>query len=394
MTFLILCINPLLGLIYAIHTCLKNKHVSRLKLIIVTTIVFFFLGTSIELTNINADLGQYFSWLPDYVDVRYDDLLREAINEKNFFFLQQLMLAFFAKLHNNRLFSGFVVAVFYTCYMYIVTTYFKENSYQENSIIKKEVVTYFGLFIISFGWVLTNVRNPMANALVAVAIFRDLYLHKKNIITILIYGLALSMHVAVLPIIICRIFTGILFGKSLLHRFFNVVFGVLLVFVGLHSNIINMTSDKIGTYGLGSNGGGFSEYARTSIYYQINSLFLLWIMLFALILITIAKRQKTIFEEQFRVFLTMATVLAILSYFLPTPLIDRYGMLVEIFMPLIISSINLSQMERTARIVIYLLIISTGVLGFVWQIAFLSFQINILSFLGKVFLGLWALLLG
>ena len=302
------------------------------------------------------------------------------------------MLAFFAKLHNNSLFSGFVVSVFYTCYMYIVTTYLKKNNCQKNSVLKKEMATYFGVFIISFGWVLTNVRNPMANAIVAVAIFRDLYLHKKGIITVLLYLLALSMHVAVVPIIICRILTGILFGKNLLHRFLSGVLGVLLVFVGLHSNIISMTSDKISAYGLGSSGGGFAEYAHTSFYYQINNLFLLYVMLFILILITIAKRQKNTFEKQFPVFLTMITILSILSYFLPTPLIDRYGMFVEIFIPLIIVNVKFSQIKKRSRIIIYFLLMITGLFGLAWQIAFLSFQINILSFLGKVFLGFLSLI--
>ncbi|RRG08367.1 MAG: hypothetical protein DUD32_10375 [Lactobacillus sp.] len=392
MTFLMLLINPMLGLIYTIHACLKNKIINRWKLIIVTAIVFFYLGISIELTNINADLGKYFSWFPNFVNISYNDLFREAISEKNFFILQKLMLAFFAKLHNNSLFSGFVVSVFYTCYMYIVTTYLKKNNCQKNSVLKKEMATYFGVFIISFGWVLTNVRNPMANAIVAVAIFRDLYLHKKGIITVLLYLLALSMHVAVVPIIICRILTGILFGKNLLHRFLSGVLGVLLVFVGLHSNIISMTSDKISAYGLGSSGGGFAEYAHTSFYYQINNLFLLYVMLFILILITIAKRQKNTFEKQFPVFLTMITILSILSYFLPTPLIDRYGMFVEIFIPLIIVNVKFSQIKKRSRIIIYFLLMITGLFGLAWQIAFLSFQINILSFLGKVFLGFLSLI--
>lgn len=94
MTFLMLLINPMLGLIYTIHACLKNKIINRWKLIIVTAIVFFYLGISIELTNVNADLGQYFSWFPNFVNISYNDLFREAISEKIFLFYRSLCWPF------------------------------------------------------------------------------------------------------------------------------------------------------------------------------------------------------------------------------------------------------------------------------------------------------------
>ena len=381
MPFIMFLINPILWLFSMIEYFSKNSRSSKWSVIVATAIVFFFLGYSIELTNANADLGQYFSWFPNYENVNYSYLWNEAVSEKNIFVLQQFMLAFFGKLHNNNFFTGFIVTVFYMCYMYVVTTYLQRTSWQRMHSVKKETAIIFGLLIISFGWVLTSVRNPMANALIAVAIFRDLYLHKNGVVTLLFYFMALSMHVAVLPIIICRVLVGIFFPRSLWRCVLNIILGGVLVCVALYSNVTSTTSDKISTYGFGSSGGGFAGYARSSFYYQVNSLFLLCLMLLTLVLITIIKRQKIPFDRTFRRFLTTVSVLAILSYFSPTPLIDRYGMFVEIFVPLLIVNINFGRIAEKPRILFVVGLVMTGIFGFLWQIAFLSFQINISGFI-------------
>nr|WP_054756813.1 hypothetical protein [Liquorilactobacillus satsumensis] len=83
-------------------------------------------------------------------------------------------------------------------------------------------------------------------------------------------------------------------------------------------------------------------------------------------------------DRTFRRFLTTVSALAILSYFSPTPpLIDRYGMFVEIFMPLLIVNINFRRITEKFRTSFAVGLIMIGIFGFLWQIAFLSFQINI-----------------
>ncbi|MCC7667114.1 EpsG family protein [Liquorilactobacillus satsumensis] len=377
MPFIMFLINPILWLLSMIESFCKSSRSSKWGVIVATAMVFFFLGYSIELTNANADLGQYFSWFPNYENANYSYLWDEAVSEKNIFVLQQFMLAFFGKLHNNNLFTGFIVTVFYLCYMYIVTTYLQRTRWQGIHSVKKEAAIIFGLLIISFGWVLTSVRNPMANALLAVAIFRDLDLHKNGAVTLLFYVMALSMHVAVLPIIICRVLVGIFSSRSLWRCVLSVLAGGVLICVALYSNVTSTTSDKISTYGFGSSGGGFAGYARSSFYYQVNSLFLLLLMLLTLVLITILKRQQAPLDRTFRRFLTTVSALAILSYFSPTPLIDRYGMFVEIFMPLLIVNINFRRITEKFRTSFAVGLIMIGIFGFLWQIAFLSFQINI-----------------
>ncbi|KRN06322.1 hypothetical protein FD15_GL001524 [Liquorilactobacillus sucicola DSM 21376 = JCM 15457] len=385
-------ISPILGLISVIESFAKYKNLNKWIVITVTVIVFFFLGYSVRLTNVNADLGQYFSWFSNYENMTYSFILSEAVSEKNVFVLQQLMLTFFSKLHNENLFTGFIVAVFYACYMYIVTTYLRQFSSAKFGFEKKRMAINFGLLIISFGWVLTSVRNPMANALIAVAIFRDLYMHKNGILTLIFYFLGLSMHIAVLPIIVCRILVGIIFSRSLLRRCFSIILGVILMLAAVDSNITSTANDKFSMYGLGSSGGGFAEYARSSFYYQVNSLFLLWLMVLNILLIMIVKKQHGSLDRTFRRFLTTVSVLAIISYFSPAPLIDRYGMFVEIFMPVVVVNVDFRRIAMGTRKALLLMLAVTVIFGFLWQLAFLKYQIDILSFMFTVIMGWLSLL--
>lgn len=392
MSFVILLINPLLGLISIIRSFSKRILVNKWLVILITSIVFFFFGYNIILTNMNADLAQYFNWLPNYGSVSYSVLFNTAFAEKNIFALQQFMLSFFGKLQNNNLFSGFIVSLFYSSYMYINTTFISKKNMNRVSSLKSDLAINFGLMIIPFGWVLTSVRNPMANALIAIAVFRDLYLHKKGLTTLIFYFLGLSMHVAVLPIIMCRMLVGIIFSKSFILRIFNIGIATLLIFISIKSNIIDEFNNKIDTYGLGSNGGGFSQYAHSSVYYRINSLFFLWLMVLSIALLIILKRNNISFDNAFRIFLISTSILAIISYFAPTPLIDRYGMFVEIFLPLLLMSINYDKIIETRRMSLYSILLITGIFGFIWQIAYLSYQIDIYSFMVKVIEG-WSSLL-
>ncbi|KAA8366079.1 hypothetical protein [Leuconostoc mesenteroides] len=390
MSVLMLLINPLLGVFTAIQSFSKN-YSSKWKVIIITAITFFFLGYSIQLINMNADLARYFLWFPNYEDVSYNELISNAISTKNIFVIQQIMLAFFGQLQNNKIFTGFISALFYSCYMYIITTFLSQVSWKNHSIIKKEIVIFFGIMLFSFGWVLTSVRNPMANALIAVAIFKDLYLHQKNFSTFLFYFLGISMHVAVIPIIICRVVVGIFVSQPLRRRFFSAILAFLFAFIALRSNILSEASGKIDTYGIGSTGGGFAQYARSSIYYQVNGLFLLLLMFLTLTLLFIIKSKKVMIDTTFCNFMFVVTILAILSYFMPTPLIDRYGMFVELFIPLLIVCVPFNQLTKNTRLLYTTAFLSTGAFGTIWQILFLSYQIDISSFFLNILKG-WAFL--
>ncbi|GAJ26265.1 hypothetical protein JCM15457_1183 [Liquorilactobacillus sucicola DSM 21376 = JCM 15457] len=56
MTFIMFLISPILGLISVIESFAKYKNLNKWIVITVTVIVFFFLGYSVRLTNVNADL--------------------------------------------------------------------------------------------------------------------------------------------------------------------------------------------------------------------------------------------------------------------------------------------------------------------------------------------------
>ncbi|WP_029509682.1 hypothetical protein [Leuconostoc lactis] len=386
MSVLLLILNPILGLIYTIGTFSKSIVRFRGIKILIIGVVFFFLGYSIQLKNQNADLARYLSWLPNYEFSRVLDILHDSFFNKNVFVIQPLMLSFFSKFSNPSIFIGFIPFVFYTSYAYIYVSLFNGSKFSGFFSNKKVIAFYFGLAIISFGWVVTSVRNPMANALISVALFRDLYLNKKGILTGLFYLIAVSMHVGVMPILVCRIFFGAFFSKRFYQKLVSFIFGIILIIVAGTTNVLSEFTNKADTYGVGSNGGGFSTYARTSVYYVVNNTFILWLMILSFAALVLIKRQ-TRENNYFYNFLKILVLIAIMSFFMPTPLIDRYGMIVEIFLPMMLMEINFSKLTQRQKFLSTTALFFSGVFGLLWQIAYLAVQIDVPQFIFRCAIG-------
>lgn len=386
MSVLLLILNPIIGLIYTIGTFSKSIVRFRAVKILVIGTAFFFLGYSIQLKNPNADLARYLSWLPNYEYSRLSDILHNFLLTKNVFVIQSLMLSFFSKFSNPNIFIGFIPFVFYTSYTYIYVSLFNESKFSGIFSNKKVIVFYFGLAIISFGWVVTSVRNPMANALISVALFRDLYLNKKGILTSLFYLIAVSMHVGVMPILACRILFGSFFSKQFYQKLVSLIFGIILIIISGTTNILSEFTNKADTYGVGSTGAGFSTYARTSVYYVVNNTFILWLMVLSFVVLLLIKRQ-TKEKNYFYLFLRVLVLIAIMSYFMPTPLIDRYGMIVEIFLPMLLMEVNFSKLTQRQKLLSTTVLLFSGLFGLLWQIAYLTVQIDFSQFIFRCAIG-------
>lgn len=386
MSVVLLILNPIIGLIYTLSTFSKSIIQFRGVKILIIGLAFFFLGYNIHLTNPNADLARYLSWLPNYEFSTISGVVQDSLSKKNVFVIQPLMFTYFSKFSDINIFIGFIPFVFYTSFAYIYISLFNLSKFRESSSKKKVIVLYFGLAIISFGWVVTSVRNPMANALISVALFRDLYLNKKGILTDLIYLISVSMHVGVMPIILCRIFFGAFFSKRLYQKLLNIILGIAIIIIAGTTNILSEFFNKADSYGIGSTGGGFSDYARTSVYYVINNAFILLIMMFSCAALFVIKKQ-TKENSYFYSFLKILILIAIVSYFMPTPLIDRYGTIVEIFLPMMLMEINFSKLTQPQRLLSTGVLVFSGLFGLVWQIAYLAVQIDFPQFIFRNVIG-------
>ncbi|AHF19423.1 hypothetical protein LES9216_00293 [Leuconostoc suionicum] len=391
MTLILFILSPVLSLVYIVESLSKYQSIYTGVKILFIGAIFFFFGFSINLINNNADLARYISWLPNYQLTNFTTIIKEAADTNNLFVIQPLILGFFSKVSDLRFFTGFIPLVFYSCFSYVSLSFIKDIRDKKGVVNSPSLSFYFGLAILSFGWVVTSVRNPMANAIISVALFRDLYLHKKGIITVICYSLGISMHVAVVPIIFCRVIFGIFFSQGIIKKTVSFAVGICLIFIGFNSNVISEFSDKADTYGIGSTGGGFSDYAQSSIYYIVNNIYLLWLMILSIVLLLIIKHQKQANVDLFD-FIIFLSCLAILSYFMPTPLIDRYGMIVQIFYPIILMTVDFYKLTKNKKFILIILLSLTGIFGFLWQVAFLSVQIDFIGFLKNIIFGWFSVL--
>lgn len=399
MAILITFLSPIIGFIYFFK---KNifENVNVLYSALLFGCVFGFLGYSITLTNSNADLARYVYWMAGYNGISFQSIIYTAIQSKDIFVVQKLLLKFFSLTQNTRLFTAFIAFVFYSGLGYIYFSFIRNNKLENRN---RKIFVLTALLLISFGWVLTNVRNPMADSLIAVAIYRDLYLKKINFSTIFFYLVSISMHVAVIPILIVRLIIGIFCSKKISGKIFAVVISAGTVILSLQTNMVSSVLSKVSVYGIGSSGGSFagvsstggdfSNYVNQNIYFQINNIYYLLLAIFFLILLFILHKQRNL-DSAFVNFLIVISILTIATFLLPTPLVDRYEVFILIFSPIFLLSFDMSNFKKIDRTYFWIIFGVLVICGAVIQILFLNVQINLGAFILRIILGSFSLIMG
>lgn len=127
---------------------------------------------------------------------------------------------------------------------------------------KKQIILYivFITFTLNYFAIINNIRNIFAFSLVGCAIFRDCYLKKRNIWTILLYIMPIFVHSSAIILVLVRF---VLF----LPRRAMPVISIVLLFAGL---ILNVLHENLSIFGAGNAISNVFRLAIIKGYYFFN----------------------------------------------------------------------------------------------------------------------------
>lgn len=232
MYFTILCLFfPLLGIPSTLYIATKRKK-GKLFFLLPVCIYLFVLGLYFEPT-IFSDLTRYFS---NYMDVargmNFFDYNNSFLGTEKLFVVQHTFFYVLSRFKTNQILPAITVFLVYFLGFYILSDYFKKIDTKKNV----EFFCYlFFLIVVPFALVANNIRNILAVALIAVALYKDMFAKGNKLIIGLIYLIACLMHIGVVPFVLIRLF--IIINNFSLKRlavwllFFAIFCGGLLLFI-------------------------------------------------------------------------------------------------------------------------------------------------------------------
>ena len=226
--FLLVSFTPF-ALIYGVLGMYSNSHNWRKYFICIISVVF------VVAYNYNPvghpDLTRYFVQIEtakQYDFMQYNNWMGDSLFVKNLFFWAV------GKLQMPKLVPAITTTIVYGCSFYI-TCDFAEREGLIN-IIFETIVLQFCL--LPFVFIVNNVRNVAAFALISLAVYRDLVQKKKNIVTLLLYILPCFLHktgfvailIRVLSLYIGRYLFVLLFVAAMLPTIVRYLFKYYLFF--------------------------------------------------------------------------------------------------------------------------------------------------------------------
>ena len=167
----------------------------------------------------NPDIVRYFEFIDQIKDLPFFEAITMGVRGgKNMYFLSAVCWVI-GQIGDNYLLPA--ISVFFTYYIGAYVTLKISNDLKVNRINTASVLLLV-IFTPSFYSITNNVRNILAFAIVGYGVFRDLYLRKRNIVTILLYILPIFLHFSAITIVLLR-FIILFKGK------WKVIFSVLAI---------------------------------------------------------------------------------------------------------------------------------------------------------------------
>lgn len=181
-----------------------------------------------------------FSLFAVHIDPNYGDLLRYYgildviehfdLNQTIAYFndgllAENILLWAVAKTGKFFLLPAISTGVVYYVSMYITG---KTAEYYDQTQNIKWIIL-LQIFLLPFTSIAHNVRNVLAFALLALALYRDVFMHKLNVATVILYVIASLMHTSAILLVLARLLMPII-KKS----YTVIIVGILLSGVGLN----------------------------------------------------------------------------------------------------------------------------------------------------------------
>ncbi|KAF0522878.1 EpsG family protein [Pediococcus pentosaceus] len=223
--FVIIC--PIIGIPIAIYNTNK-KGAMKIGAFFIMLVYLAFLGYHFTPTAY-SDLSRYYSlYLFPASNSTLSGYLFVQAGSDSFFLVQRLFFYVIAKFNNMQMLPMFTSLLIYGLGFFTLN---KANSNLEQFEVSKNnnaQLIFIFIAILPFAMVINNVRNIIAFGILAVGLSRDLISKKRDLLTALIYLVAVSMHIAALAIILVRIIAYVL-EVIISGRLWKLIIGIPII---------------------------------------------------------------------------------------------------------------------------------------------------------------------
>lgn len=222
---------------------------------------YFVPSHEIDLTRYYDVIQQYQISMPTYADL---------FKSQGLFLSPNILFKWISKIGDVQLLPALVGLVVMFSYFYIVADFFS----REKLVLSMRL--YFlviGVMLFPFASALSNVRNVMGCAIIAIAIYRDLVQKKKNIFTFILYIVGISFHIAVIVIVMLRLLSLLKKDNHVVMYAFMLIAIVFLLFLSPAKSVMLAFIEKGTAYYTNSGGMlSYTDYISQSMFMKITKL--------------------------------------------------------------------------------------------------------------------------
>lgn len=202
-----------------------------------------------------TDLSRYFA---NYVDVlrgmSFTSVIQSMNNSDFFFIIQKLLFFSVSRFQTDQVLPAIILFIVYFVAFTIIVNYARKNNFTRNQIL---IMFLFMLSVMPLASLANNVRNITAVAFFCLGLYLELEDDKK-IPAYVLYVLAMSMHMGVIPIVLLKIVINLIMNIKKRKLFFNLTAFFLLLAVSsilIKFGILDAVLDKGSTYVAGGVSG-------------------------------------------------------------------------------------------------------------------------------------------
>lgn len=385
----LILICPLIGLPVSFFLSGRTNKF-RYSSILALSLFFAIMGFYFVPRSLNSDLVRYFT---NYVDVfrlqSFSQIFQGQVTLNKFFIVQNLLFFVSSRFNNDQMLPFLTMFFVYFNGFNIITDFSKRNKLAPRQIWQ---MLFIFIVAITFTTVVNNIRNILGVSFFCLALYRDLYKKDKSILTLFLYFLGMSTHIAVVGLVLIRIllsFLGSVRSLNIFRVVFVVVFFGATIIVLIKTGVYSAFFEKGLSYLQGGDEGSalqsWFQAADNSGFLTLNKVISdLSSGAFAIIGISEINRRKQQ-NYQFLLYSVIMNVTVILLSFLSGTIWLRFYFVTYFFIP-ILFYYSLKEKNKNFKAFLALFWLLFILWNLVLQFDTLASQTYIFDFIKNIFI--------
>lgn len=330
-TFLIILtlVSPVTGAPFYYLAYLSKNNVQRIFGCLLLAFLMASFGYCFQNPKTDPDLVRYLEMVRGYADLKFLQIFNAGMYKD--LYVIDIWFWLVAKTGDYQLVTSISCFLNYLIWLYIFQDFCKQNNI---STLSQGMFTIALFGLINFSVVVNSVRGLLAFTLIMLAIYRELYQKKKNILTYFLYVVPLGMHFAAVLILIMRLLLCLKekFIKILVALIIGIPFYIeyLVYAINYISRGIPF-SEKIQYFTLRClmylkwDTGGWASIVSSSGFYKLNKIFSICALVLSAYAFYISKKHnRVIWSTAMDNFLLIYYAFTVTCFFMTTPIYQRF----------------------------------------------------------------------